>query len=139
MLIYMIMVVKVSDIGAYFVGCRYGRHKLFPRVSPAKSWEGTLGGLLSAVAMSVAIFFIFGGTLGPVRLRLTDAIILGVLLAVCGIFGDLLESLMKRAAGLKDSGTLIAGMGGVLDVIDSLLPAAPALYFYARFFLAPAT
>ncbi len=135
LVIYLVAVVKAGDIAAYFVGCRIGRHKLFPRISPAKSWEGTVAGLIAAVAASLSVQIAFGGVLGPVRLRPLDAAVLGLLLAICGLFGDLLESLMKRAAGVKDSGTLIAGMGGVLDVIDSLLPAAPVMYYYARLFL----
>ncbi len=136
LVVYPIVVVKCADIGAYFIGCRYGRHKLFPRISPAKSWEGTVAGVISGLAASLAFTAIGRGAIGPVRLGWLDAAVLGIVLPVFGLFGDLLESLMKRAAGVKDSGTLIAGMGGILDVIDSLLPAAPLLYFYARFFLA---
>lgn len=137
LLIYLIFVVKMSDIGAYFIGCRFGRHKLLPRISPAKSWEGLWGGLAFALAASFAAYSLFDGRLGPLRVRALDAAVLGVLLTAFGVFGDLLESLLKRAAGVKDSGTMIEGMGGILDVIDSLLPAAPALYFYARLFLEP--
>ena len=138
LVVYPIVVVKVADIAAYFFGCRFGRHKLFPRISPAKSWEGVFAGIAAAFAVSLAFVAVLGGELGPVRLRWLDAAILGIVLPVVGLFGDLLESMMKRAAGVKDSGTWIAGMGGVLDVIDSLLPAAPVLYFYARLLLAPA-
>ncbi len=138
LVIYLVVVVKGGDIAAYFVGCRFGRHKLIPRISPAKSWEGAVAGLLGAVAASLAARAVFHGTLGPVLLPWAHAVALGLGLAIFGIFGDLLESLMKRAAGVKDSGTLIAGMGGLLDVVDSLLLAAPALYFYARWLLPPA-
>ncbi len=138
LLIYLIVVVKMSDIGAYFVGCRFGRHKLLPRISPSKSWEGLAGGLVFAMAASFSLFFLFDGRFGPLQVNAADAAILGGLLTAFGVFGDLMESLLKRAAGVKDSGTIIEGMGGILDVIDSLLPAAPALYFYARLFLDPA-
>ena len=135
LLLYMIVVVKFTDIGAFFVGSWIGRHKLIPRISPAKSWEGVIGGVLIATAVSVGTYCACGGRLGPVRLHLHDALLLALILSVSGILGDLAESLLKRAAGVKDSGTMIAGMGGLLDVVDSLLPAAPMLYFYAHYFL----
>lgn len=138
LLFYMIAVVKGSDIGAYFTGCAFGRHKLIPRISPAKSWEGVFGGVAAAVAISLAAWAFSDGRIGPVRLHAADAVVLGALLAAVGIVGDLAESLLKRAAGVKDSGALLKGMGGLLDVLDSLLPAAPVLYFYARYFLEPA-
>ncbi len=137
LLIYMIAVVKFGDIGAYFIGCSIGRHKLIPRISPGKSWEGVIGGVLVAAGVSVATWLFTRGRIGPVYLEWYDAAQLGLLLAVSGVLGDLAESLLKRAAGVKDSGRLIAGMGGLLDVLDSLLPAAPILYFYARYFLEP--
>lgn len=135
LILYMILVVKCTDIGAYFIGCAFGRHKMFPRVSPAKSWEGTLGGILTALVVSVASHFVTRGDLGVVELRLTDAVVLGLLLGILGVVGDLAESLVKRAAGVKDSGSTVRGMGGLLDVLDSLLFAAPALYVYVRLFM----
>lgn len=132
---YLIVVVKTADIGAYAVGCSIGRHKLFPRVSPLKTWEGFIGGALSAVAASVLFFAITKGNLGVVKMGLADAVILGAVLAVAGTLSDLTESLCKRAAGVKDSGHIIQGMGGLLDVVDSLLLTAPVLYVYARYFL----
>ncbi len=132
---YVIVVVKCSDIGAYFVGCHMGRHKLFPRVSPAKTWEGFIGGMATSLVVSLAFYFVCKGSLTVVTLGLHDAVILGILFPVCGIVGDLSESLLKRAADVKDSGGMIQGMGGILDVIDSLLFAAPAMYVYARLFL----
>jgi len=135
LVLYLIVVVKSSDIGAYFVGCSLGRHKLIPRISPAKSWEGTLGGIAVGTGASHLFSIISHGNLGVVHLPWTDAILLGVLLSVLGVFGDLTESLLKRAAGVKDSGRIILGMGGLLDLLDSLLFAAPALYFYAHYFL----
>lgn len=135
LILYLILVVKASDMGAYFVGCSFGRHKLIPRISPAKTWEGFFGGLLSAVVVSL-LFCAFGrNSLGVLALSAGDALVLGVLLGTIGTVSDLTESLFKRGAGVKDSGRMIQGMGGILDVIDSLLFSAPALYVYARFFL----
>jgi phosphatidate cytidylyltransferase len=135
LLLFTIAVVKCSDMGAYAVGCAIGRHKLLPRISPHKTWEGLAGGIVTAVGAALAGRAIAGGTLGPVALPVTDAVILGVLLSLAGTLGDLTESLLKRAAGVKDSGTMFAGIGGVLDVIDSLFFAAPLAYYYARFLL----
>lgn len=133
---YLVVVVKVTDIGAYFVGCAIGRHKLIPRISPKKTWEGVLGGLLTGLGASFAFVHFTGGHLGPMVFNGTDALILGLVLPVAGVIGDLIESLLKRAAGVKDSGSYIHGMGGLLDVLDSLLFAAPFLYVYIRIFVA---
>lgn len=135
LLFYMILVVKFTDIGAYFIGCAIGRHKCFPRISPGKTWEGCIGGVLTALAVSFAAYFFSGGVVGPFRFRVVDAAVLGLVLPVVGIVGDLVESMLKRASGAKDSGTMIAGMGGLLDVLDSLFLAAPILYFYAQIFM----
>ena len=139
LLLYAIAVVKGCDIGAYFVGCAVGRHKLIPHISPGKSWEGLAGGLAAGLAMSLAVFFLFHGRIGPVTLHLADAVMLALLLSAMGVVGDLAESVLKRAVGVKDSGRMIAGMGGLLDVLDSLLLAVPVMYFYASLFLDPAT
>lgn len=135
LILYLILVVKAADMGAYFVGCTFGRHKLIPRISPAKTWEGFFGGLLSSVVVSVLFYAFARNSFGMLTLTLSDAVILGVLLGTIGTVSDLTESLFKRGAGVKDSGRMILGMGGILDVIDSLLFSAPALYVYARFFL----
>jgi len=135
MLVYLILVVKMTDIGAYFTGCTFGRHKLIPRISPAKTWEGCFGGVLAGVAASCLFLLVSRGRMGVLPMSLGDALVLGVLLAFTGIVGDLTESLFKRAAGMKDSGRIIHGMGGILDVLDSLLFAAPAMYAYVRFFM----
>jgi phosphatidate cytidylyltransferase len=136
LIIYMLLVVKWTDGGAYFVGCACGKHKLFPRISPAKTWEGLMGGLGTGALVSLIVYFACGGNLGVVSFDLVDAIILGVLLGIFGTVGDLAESMFKRAAGVKDSSKAIRGMGGILDVIDSILFAAPLIYVYARLFLA---
>jgi phosphatidate cytidylyltransferase len=135
LILYLLLVVKAADMGAYFVGCSIGRHKLIPRISPAKTWEGFFGGLLSSVVVSVLFCAFAKDGFGGLPLHLPDAIILGILLGTIGTVSDLTESLFKRGAGVKDSGHMILGMGGILDVIDSLLFSAPALYVYARFFL----
>ena len=135
LVVYLIIVVKVTDMGAYFTGCAMGRHKLIPRISPGKTWEGCAGGVLAGVGASVLFSVLSGGHIGPVGLSIPHAIILGILLSISGIVGDLAESLLKRAAKVKDSGSLLRGMGGILDVLDSLLFAGPVLYVYARIFL----
>lgn len=134
LVLYLIVVVKVMDAGAYFVGCAYGRHKLIPRISPAKSWEGLIGGIAAGTLASLIYFFLFHGKLSSIHMNGWDAVVLGVLLSVIGTIGDLTESLFKRAAGVKDSGSCLLGMGGLLDVLDSVLFAAPTLYVYARLF-----
>jgi phosphatidate cytidylyltransferase len=131
--LYTIGVVKLSDVGAYFTGRAIGRHKLFPRISPKKTWEGLIGGMLAAIAASMAFAHFsthLSGLIGPVH-----AAVLGLLLAVAGVLGDMFESVVKRAAGFKDSSSVIPGMGGLLDVLDSLLFGAPLLLVYARLFL----
>lgn len=135
LVLYMIVVVKFSDIGAFFVGSALGRHKLFPRISPAKTWEGMFGGLVVATVASLVFWASFRGDFGVLVLPIGHAVALGLILALSGMLGDLVESMFKRAAGVKDSGASIRGMGGVLDVYDSLLLAAPVLYVYVRIFL----
>ncbi|MDZ4198988.1 MAG: phosphatidate cytidylyltransferase [Kiritimatiellia bacterium] len=137
LLLYMVAVVKFTDIGAYFIGCRFGRHKLIPRISPAKTWEGCIGGMATALLLSLIVRWVGGDSLGGIPFTWRDALLLPPLLSVAGIFGDLMESLLKRSAGLKDSGGLFIGMGGLLDVIDSLLPSAAVLYWYAILLMKP--
>jgi phosphatidate cytidylyltransferase len=134
LLLYLVIVVKCTDIGAYFTGCAIGRHKLIPNISPNKTWEGCIGGVVLGVAAGYVVYLL-RRHVAPPGMTAEDVFILGVLLAIAGILGDLVESLMKRAAGLKDSGTMFLGMGGILDVLDSLLFAAPVLYVYARVFM----
>jgi phosphatidate cytidylyltransferase len=134
LILYLVLVVKASDIGAYFVGKPLGRHKMFPRISPGKSWEGVAGGIVTAVIVSLAFQAVTYGKLGQLTMTVADAWILGGLLAVAGVLGDVCESLLKRATGAKDSGH-IPGLGGILDVLDSLLFGAPVLYLYAWMFL----
>ena len=119
----------LSDSGALFVGKALGRHKMAPRVSPAKTWEGSLGGLVIALLGGL----VFGKML---HLPLGHAAVLGVLCGLVGQIGDLSESALKRDLGVKDSGAVIPGHGGILDRIDSLLFSAPIAYYYILFFLA---
>ncbi len=135
--IYLIVVVKVTDIGAYFTGRLFGRHKLIPRISPGKTWEGFIGGILTGLLTSLMFRAANGGCFGQVAWSWFDAVALGLLLPLIGTVGDLTESLLKRAAGVKDAGSMVPGMGGLLDVLDSLLFAAPALYYYVAFVLKP--
>jgi len=133
--LYLVLVVKSTDIGAYFTGRFLGRHKLLPRISPGKTWEGCFGGVATAVLASCLFCHFAGQRIGSVDLPFRHAVILAILLAVAGVVGDMFESLLKRASGAKDSSSAIPGMGGVLDVLDSLLFGVPVLYMYAWLFL----
>lgn len=128
--LYFIAVTKFSDVGAYCVGSLIGRHKMIPRISPGKTWEGFGGAIAVSTGASLLIRRLAGGHLEQVRL--VDAVILGVLLSSAAVLGDLIESLFKRQSGLKDSGKLFPGIGGMLDLLDSLLFNAPLMYLYLR-------
>ena len=131
--LYFILVTKFSDTGAYAVGSLIGRHKMIPRISPGKTWEGFGGAIvLSTVASLVFVHFLGGKMAGMNRLH---AVVLGILLSLTAVIGDLIESLFKREAGVKDSGRLIPGIGGILDLLDSLLFNAPIMYLYLRHIL----
>lgn len=132
---YLVIVVKSTDTGAFFVGRSFGKHKMFPRISPAKTWEGLAGGVGTAVLFSLGCFFIMKGQFGRISMQWHDAVILGVILSLAGVLGDLFESLLKRSTGVKDSGDKIPGMGGLLDMLDSLLFSIALLYGYVLFFL----
>jgi phosphatidate cytidylyltransferase len=136
LVLYLVVVVKSGDIGGYFVGTFLGRHKLMPRVSPAKTWEGLFGGIAFSVLASLLFSSLGGRHVGRIGLEYGHAVLLGALLSVVGVVGDMFESLLKRAAGAKDSSSAIPGMGGWLDVLDSLLFGAPVLYVYMKVFLA---
>jgi phosphatidate cytidylyltransferase len=117
--------VIAADTAAYYVGSTFGRRRLAPRVSPKKSWEGALGGVAASIgAALVAHFWFFQ------RLPLGHAAVLGLLLALASILGDLSASVVKRSAGAKDASKLLPGHGGMLDRADSLLFAGPLLYYY---------
>ncbi len=123
--LFMVLVgTAACDSGAYFVGSLFGRHKMIPHISPGKTWEGLVGGMLGALIAAL----LMSGELGLV---LYEAAVLGLAICASAVTGDLAESLLKRAAGVKDSGHLIPGHGGVLDRIDSILFVLPATYFFA--------
>ncbi len=127
--IFLIMaIVMAGDTGAYYVGSAIGKHKLYPVVSPNKSIEGAVGGLAGSVTGAL----IARATFFP-QLTFVDAVATALLLGVLGQLGDLFESLLKRSFGVKDSGSIIPGHGGILDRLDSILFAAPAAFYYARF------
>lgn len=131
LLIYLLAVTKFSDVGAYVVGSLFGRHKMIPRISPGKTWEGFAGAILTSLAISVALTHVMGAR--TQALSLSSSIILGLLLPLVSVVGDLAESVVKRDASIKDSGHSIPGIGGALDLIDSILFTAPVLYFYLQF------
>jgi phosphatidate cytidylyltransferase len=146
-LLYLLLVVWAGDIFAYFVGRSVGRHLMAPRISPKKTWEGAAASLVASLAVGILLFdyalqissFLlrFGlierrdGLFGLEKPELWPIILLTVALNVAAQLGDLVESLIKRGAGVKDSGTILPGHGGMLDRIDALLFAAPVLWFYA--------
>jgi len=121
-------IVWASDTAAYYVGSLLGRHPLAPSVSPKKTMEGAVGGLAGALVAAFAARAWF-----MQRLGVADCLILGMALGVVGMAGDLVESMLKRSAGVKDSARLVPGHGGLLDRVDSLLYAAPVLYYYYIF------
>ncbi len=135
LLIYLLAVTKFSDVGAYVVGSLVGRHKMIPRISPGKTWEGFAGAIVTSLVISVLLTR-FLETRAP-SLSFTSSIVLGILLPLISVVGDLAESVVKRDASIKDSGHFIPGIGGVLDLIDSILFTAPVLYFYLQFTAGP--
>lgn len=134
-LFYLLAMIKISDSGAFFAGTYLGRHKMAPRISPKKTWEGFFGGVAAGLAASLAIYFGLQGDFGVFQMQLGDAVALGILLPSVGTLGDLSESMLKRAADKKDSSTNMKGLGGMLDLADSVLPSIPILYFWAIFFI----
>jgi len=132
---YAIAIIKLSDVGAYFTGRAFGRHKLSPRFSPNKTWEGLLGGIVFSLVASVGYCLFFKESLGVIPFPLKHAVILGIVLPLAGVMGDISESLLKRASEVKDSSSLVPGVGGILDVLDSLLFGMPVFYLYVVFVL----
>lgn len=122
---FLLLVVWLGDSGAYYVGKQFGKHKLSPRISPKKTIEGLAGGITASIITALVIHFTFFP-----KFPLLHAIIAGVILSFAGVIGDLAESMWKRSAAVKDSGTLIPGHGGFLDRFDSILFTAPILYCY---------
>ena len=129
-LLYFILVTKFSDTGAYLVGSMIGRHKMIPRISPGKTWEGFGGAIVVSTGASVLFAHLAGQ--GLPGMTLPHAIVLGIILSTSAVVGDLIESIFKREAGVKDSGRFFPGIGGILDLLDSLLFNAPLMYLYLR-------
>jgi len=131
-LFYLLAVTKMTDTGGFFIGKQFGKQKLAPYISPKKTWEGALGGLLLAICVSVAlksIACLFDGL--AFTLTFWESLWLGALIGVGAQFGDLAESLLKRDGGVKDSSHL-PGLGGMLDIVDSLVFTAPLVYIFLR-------
>lgn len=117
----------LNDTGAYLVGSAFGKNRLFERISPKKSWEGSIGGGLTSLLAACGLSFIFPdfGTI--------NWLVFGLIVVIFGSFGDLTESLYKRSINIKDSGTILPGHGGILDRFDGVLLAAPAVFAYLKF------
>jgi phosphatidate cytidylyltransferase len=134
-LLYFVVITKFSDTGAYAVGSLIGRHKMIPRISPGKTWEGFAGAILVSTGVSLLFLKFLGQHMAG--MNGLHAILLGVILSVAAVVGDLIESIFKREAGVKDSGRFFPGIGGILDLLDSLLFNAPIMYLYLRHVLTP--
>ena len=129
-LLYLLSLVWIADIGAYFSGRQFGKHKLAPAISPGKTWEGLVGGMVANLMWILGVYQISSGW----GLGLWPFILIGVATSLISVVGDLFESILKREAGVKDSGKLLPGHGGMLDRIDSVIAASPV--FVAGIFLA---
>ncbi len=125
LIFFLLLVTWASDTGAYYVGTLYGRHRLAPTISPKKTVEGLVGGFFGAIIVAYAARWWFLPELSSL-----DCLILATLLTITGLWGDLTESAMKRSVGMKDSGGILPGHGGMLDRLDSLLFTAPVFYYY---------
>ncbi len=125
LIFFLLLVTWASDTGAYLVGTLCGRHRLAPMISPKKTVEGLVGGLIGAIIVGYAARWWFLPELSGL-----DCLVLAILLTITGLWGDLTESAMKRSVGMKDSGGILPGHGGMLDRLDSLLFTAPFFYYY---------
>jgi len=137
LLLWLLAVTKFTDMGAYIVGSMIGRHKMIPHVSPGKTWEGFGGALLFSQLAACGLYALCPESLVFLK-SWGHVVFLGALLAVLAVIGDLAESVLKRSINAKDSGSMLPGIGGSLDLIDSLCFTAPALYFYLKWVLLPA-
>jgi len=132
LLLWTLITTKSCDIGAYFTGRAIGRHKLIPWLSPGKTWEGLAGGLLFSTLVGYAGIVLLNRTVDLSMPPLWACLVPGFVFGLVGQAGDLMESVFKRDAAIKDSGALVPGMGGVLDVLDSVLLVAPLAYWWLR-------
>ena len=131
--LFLVMVTKFSDMGAYVFGSLFGKHPFAPHISPNKTWEGFAGALLTSLIAACWLYVLMPEKLSA--FRFDDVVALGLLLGFAAVIGDLAESVVKRGANTKDSSSLLPGIGGTLDLIDSLLFTSPLLFFYMRFVL----
>jgi len=138
LLLWLLAVTKFTDMGAYIVGSLIGRHKLIPNVSPGKTWEGLGGALVFSQLAGCGLFAAFPRELAVLG-GWGHVVFLGLILAALAVIGDLAESVVKRALQAKDSGSILPGIGGGMDLIDSICFTAPALYFYLQWVLLPAS
>jgi phosphatidate cytidylyltransferase len=134
-----IAVVKAADVGAYVVGKLIGTHKMSPTISPGKTWEGAGGAVFFGCVASILTIGFFGESTGDLHFgpNIPEMIVYGLSLSGAGMLGDLAESLLKRDASCKDSSAWVPGMGGILDILDSILFAAPVAYVCWTILLAP--
>ena len=130
--LYLLAVTFFTNSCALFIGKALGKRKLAPYISPNKTWEGAIGGFVAAIAISLGFYFMARSTSIPIALDFWESIFLGAGASVLAQFGDLAESLLKRDAGVKDS-SKIPGLGGVLDVVDSMIFTCPFIYLYLKF------
>ncbi len=137
LLLWLLAVTKFTDMGAYVTGSIFGKNKMIPHVSPGKTWEGFGGALLFSQLAACGLYALFPAHLGFLK-SWGHVIFLGFLLSLLAVVGDLAESVVKRSLSAKDSGKMLPGIGGSLDLIDSICFTAPALYFYLKWVLLPA-
>lgn len=123
-----LLILWLNDTGAYFIGSLIGKHKLFERISPGKTWEGSAGGALFAMLTAWGLSLVFK------QLDLINWLVLAILIVITGTLGDLVESMLKRSLGIKDSGSILPGHGGMLDRFDAVLLSAPFVFVYLALF-----
>lgn len=131
LVVFVVATVVACDAGAYFAGRAFGKHKLAPRISPGKTLEGAIGGIVAGTAVALVCKALFAWLWPALSVVIPWSIVIpvGILLSIAGIIGDLVESMLKRDAAIKDAGALLPGMGGVLDRLDSALLAVPLMYY----------
>jgi phosphatidate cytidylyltransferase len=127
LLIGFVLITALDDIAAFFAGTTFGKHKMAPSISPGKSWEGAIGGSIGAIAAGAVFGLVFD------EVGLINGLAIGTITALLAPVGDLMESLAKREIGIKDSGRLLPGHGGLFDRLDAILFCAPAVFLYLRF------